>query len=266
MDRRHPLPLLFAALAAAAVIVRQRRARQAVERFAGATLQTLLNAIEANDPRTGMHVRRVARYALIIADAAGLDERQQQAVERVALFHDIGKIYEALFDIVHEASRLSINERRAVATHPQRGAEVLAPLAAFYPELPIGVLAHHERWDGSGYPRHLRGARIPIEARIVAIADTLDSVARSRRYRRGRGIEAAMTVIAEGRATQFDPDLVDLALFPAVAERLMHAHITQRNTRGGRRDEARDRVPDVKFRWRSESLGSGGIHAARQRD
>src|SRR5262249_26180759 len=144
-----------------------RRGQQAVERFAAAALETLLNAIEANDAETGMHVRRVAACALIIADAAGLDERAKRAVERVALFHDIGKIHEALFDIIHEPKRLTAAERRAVATHPARGAEVLAPLAAFYPELPSGVLAHHERWDGKGYPRGLRGRRIPLEARIV---------------------------------------------------------------------------------------------------
>src|SRR5471032_2660921 len=136
------LPFVIAAAVGGALSVRERRARQAMERFAGASLETLLNAIEANDPDTGMHVRRVAAYALIIADAAGLDEHEQHAVERVALFHDIGKIHEALFDIVHEHARLTRAERRAIATHPDRGAEVLAPLAGFYPDLPAGVLSH----------------------------------------------------------------------------------------------------------------------------
>src|SRR5262249_603740 len=156
--------------------LRGRQGKQAVERFAAAALETLLNAIQANDEETGFHVRRVAACALIIADAAGLDEGTKRAVERVALFPDIGKIPDALFDIIHDPKRLTTAERRAVATHPDRGAEVLAPLAAFYPELPRGVVAHHERWDGKGYPRGLRGPQIPLEARIVTIADTFDAV------------------------------------------------------------------------------------------
>ena len=105
-------PLFASVLAGTALVIRERRARRAVERFAAAGLETLLNAIEANDAQTGQHVRRVATYALIIADSAGLDERQCHAIERVALFHDIGKIHEALFDIVHDHTKLSADDRR----------------------------------------------------------------------------------------------------------------------------------------------------------
>src|SRR5918999_4302572 len=112
------LATFAAGAAAAAVIVRENRARRAAERFAGAALETLLNAVDANDAQTGAHVRRVATFALIIADAAGLDRRQRRTVEQVALFHDIGKIHEALFDIVHEDTGLTPEARRAIATHP----------------------------------------------------------------------------------------------------------------------------------------------------
>lgn len=251
--------------AVSAAALRERRQREAMERFAAASLETLLNAIEANDPDTGMHVRRVASCALVIAQAADLDEHAQHAVERVALFHDIGKMHEALFDIVHDAHRLTPTDRRAIATHPARGAQVLAPLLAFYPELPAGVLAHHERWDGTGYPRGLRGRRIPLEARIVAIADTLDAVAHSRRYRRGTGTREAMEVVARGRGTQFDPDLVDLALFPPVRaeierQRVLRADRGERHS--GRRTHERDVIPDIEFRWRSQSLGMDGVGGA----
>src|SRR5579884_4083064 len=94
--------LILGAVSAGALYYRERRSRRATERFAAAALETLMNAIEANDEVTGMHARRVAAGALIIADAIGLDERRQRAVERIALFHDVGKIHEALFDIVHE--------------------------------------------------------------------------------------------------------------------------------------------------------------------
>src|SRR5919112_1535030 len=135
----------------------------------------------------GPYVRRVACYALTLAEAADLDPKARLTIERVALFHDIGKIHEALFDIIHDQSTLTPEEWNAIATHPRRGANVLAPLSSFYPDLAEGVLSHHERWDGTGYPRRLRGRQIPLEARVVAIADTFDAVSHSRRYQKGRG-------------------------------------------------------------------------------
>jgi len=226
------------------------------ERLGAAALETLLNAIDANDPITGAHVRRVARYALVLADAMGCDEHEASEVERVALFHDIGKIHEALFDVIHDHSKLDRYERREIRTHPERGAKVLEPLAAFYPDLPKGVVAHHERWDGSGYPRGLRKKAIPLSSRIVAIADTFDAVTHSRRYRPGRSVTVAMGVIGDGRGTQFDPDLVDLFLAPPVIASVraeMRAASTIERAPERRRHAARgDRLdaPDVSFRWR----------------
>lgn len=251
----------FAAGAIAGVIaVRERRARRAAERFAAASLETLLNAIDANDAQTGAHVRRVTTYALVIADAAGLTDDECRTIERVALFHDIGKIHEALFDIIHDQTELTPEDRRAIATHPQRGATVLAPLRAFYPELADGVLSHHERWDGTGYPRHLRGTRIPMAARIVTIADTFDAITHRRRYRNGRGARHAANAIGRERGRQFDPDLVDLVLQPPVWERIVDAHreahrrqLAQPERREGRRESP---IPQVTFRWRTGALES----------
>ena len=241
---------------AGALLVRERRARKAAERLSAATLETLLNAIDANDAQTGAHVRRVAAYSLVIADAAGLGDRERRTVEQVALFHDIGKIHEALFDIVHEDQTLTPEARRAIATHPRRGADVLAPLCGFYPELADGVLSHHERWDGSGYPRGLRGRRIPFAARVVTIADTFDAITHKRRYRNARGAQHAADAIAAERGAQFDPDLVDLVLMPPVWERIVTAHREAHRrqlARPERREGRRERpVPQVKFRWRPE--------------
>src|SRR6058998_3649263 len=104
-------PLSFVAgSAAGALLVRENRRRQRAERFAAAALETLLRAIDANDSQTGAHVRRVARYALILADALGVDDAMRRTIELAALFHDIGKIHEALFDIVHEGRRLTASE------------------------------------------------------------------------------------------------------------------------------------------------------------
>jgi putative two-component system response regulator len=242
-------------LAAGGILLRERRARIHAERLGAATLETLLNAIDANDADTGAHVRRVASYSLILCDAAELDDRTCASVERVALFHDIGKIHEAITDIFHESTKLTAAERRAVMTHPRRGADVLAPLAKFYPELPLGVLSHHERWDGTGYPRHLKGRRIPVEARIVTIADTFDAITHSRRYSEARTIAYAKQVIAEGRGKQFEPELVDLFLSPPVMDAIEDsiAAVKKPTRKHGRRNGKRvgDPVPDLRFRWRT---------------
>jgi HD-GYP domain-containing protein (c-di-GMP phosphodiesterase class II) len=264
---RRSIPAVAAAAAAGAFLLRHElKGRQAAERIAAASLESLLKAIDANDPDTGAHVRRVAAYALVLADAAGLEEHEKRSVERVALFHDIGKIHEALFDIIHDARALTPAERKAIATHPQRGADVLAPLTGFYPDLPDGVLSHHERWDGTGYPRHLKGTRIPLNARVVAIADTFDAITHSRRYRNGRSADIARDMILEGRGTQFDPNLVDLFVFPPVFERVLatarevsHWRKPIETRRTGHDEE---QVPDITFRWRPARSAARGQPAS----
>ena len=260
--------VLLAAVAGSAagmLVYRARTGRKTAERFAAAGLETLLNAVDANDAETGAHMRRVATYSLILADAAGVSDHERRVVERVALFHDIGKIHEALFDIIHDEKKLNRADRRAIATHPKRGAEVLRPLNGFLPELPEGVLSHHERWDGKGYPRRLKGSRIPLAARIVAIADTFDAVTHRRRYRGAQSATAGLDVIVAGRGTQFDPELVDLFIFPAVFEVIKKTEarvagwsepVHQRRT--GRNEP---NVPDITFRWRPGRSGARG-HAS----
>ena len=253
------------AAAAAIVLIRREQTRRVTERFAAAALETLLNAVDANDPETGAHVRRVAAYSLILGEAAELSEHDCKSIERVALFHDIGKIHQALIDIVRDDQPLSPEDRRAIATHPAVGANVLAPLTGFYPDLADGVLAHHERWDGKGYPRGLKGRRIPLAARVVAVADTFDALTHGRRYRDAEPLDIARKVLLEGRGTQFDPDFVDLFLFPPIFERVMdaeHQIVTWEppvQKRRGRHDES---VPDITFRWRPGRNGSRGRPAS----
>lgn len=254
---RDIVPLTVGA-AAGGLLYREHRIRANAERLSAATFETLLNAIDANDAVTGAHVRRVATYAIILGEAAGFDEKNLHSIERVALFHDIGKLHEALTDIFHDPSKLTPEERRAVTTHPLRGAEVLAPLSVFYPDLGKGVAAHHERWDGTGYPRGLKGKRIPFTARVVAIADSFDAITHRRRYSSARSFNEAVDAIVEGRGTQFDPGLADLFLTPPVLaniETAMRRANAPQKKRQNRRQGTAHPVPDITFRWRQRSSG-----------
>jgi putative two-component system response regulator len=257
---RSPILLTLGA-GVGALLVRQHRESQRSARLAAAALETLLNAIDANDSVTGAHVRRVAAYSMTLARAADLDEPTIRSVERVALFHDIGKIHEALFDIVHDdGGEVTPEERRLIVTHPQRGADVLHPLSFFYPDLCEGVLSHHERWDGSGYPGGLVAEDIPIQARVVAIADTFDAITHRRRYHRAQRIDDAVQVLAEGSGTQFDPVLVATFLSPKVlagARRIAnHSWRSEAPRDDERRHREEAKVPDVKFRWRGGPTAS----------
>jgi response regulator RpfG family c-di-GMP phosphodiesterase len=139
-----------------------------------------------------------------------------------------------------------------------RGAEVLAPIANFHPRLADAVLAHHERWDGQGYPRGLKGRKIPLAARVVALADTFDVVTHGRKYRDGRGTREAEEIILHGRGTQFDPELVDLMLLPPVFDRIMRAQRAAfshgRNLPNRRaRATVESAQPKVRMRWRTQT-------------
>jgi HD-GYP domain-containing protein (c-di-GMP phosphodiesterase class II) len=253
------------ALADAAVLTaatRREETTHLVTRLAAAVFESLLHAIDANDPETGAHVRRVAIAAVILTRAADGDTVRQHRVERVALFHDIGKINGALFDVMRGSVGLTAAERRLIATHADRGAEVVQPLASFYPELPAAVRAHHEWWNGHGYPRRLRGTAIPFEARVVAIADVFDALTHRRRYKAALPVAKADEVISAGRGKQFDPELTDLFLSPPVQDEIAAA-LRVRGTRarathrGGARSNPRRQAgprrdtPEIAFRWRA---------------
>lgn len=248
--------------------LRERSHRHTAERLGAATLETLLNAIEANDSDTGAHVRRVAAYSLVLASAAGLDEHQMHSIERIALFHDIGKLDEALTDIFHDSSKLTPAERKAIKQHPERGAAVLAPISVFYPDLRQGVMAHHERWDGSGYPRGIRGKRIPLSARVVGIADSFDAITHRRRYSAKRSLTEAARAIGEGRGTLYDPELVDLFLSPLVLDEigkiLTESKKPERKPKW-RRTGADSSAPDLNFRWRERVNEHSAARRARQK-
>lgn len=248
--------------AALAITWLLRRSHQ-LDRHVAALYESLLQTMDANDAETGRHVRRVAAASVVLAEAAGLDDGERRTVERVALFHDIGKIHQAIYDVVHEDRKLTEDEWARVEAHPGLGARVLEPLASFDPALPEGVLAHHERWDGSGYPRGLRGTEIPLAARIVAICDAFDAMTHRRNYQAERSFEEARALIRDGAGTHFDPELASLFLRPDVQARVAASMRRVSSGRPRRQPDERRRqragpaahagAPDVSFRWRDES-------------
>jgi HD-GYP domain-containing protein (c-di-GMP phosphodiesterase class II) len=186
-------------------IFKQERARaQELRRSYKATVLALANAVEARDAYTGRHAQRVAAYGLRIAHAAGVDVDPQ--VEFGFLLHDVGKV--AVPDaILFKPGPLSDAERALMVRHPQIGSEILRHIE-FLDEAKVVVLHHHERWDGTGYPDGLAGEEIPLQARVFAVADTLDALTTDRPYRPAVGWADARQVIRAGSGTQFDPAIV----------------------------------------------------------
>jgi response regulator RpfG family c-di-GMP phosphodiesterase len=179
------------------------------ETSAGA-LDALLVAFSRRNPDALAHARRVARTAGLLAVAAGVDAAGLPDIQRGALLHDIGKL--AMPDaLMHKAGPLTEAEIAVVRTHPEIGHDIIATVPFLRTAAEI-VVASHEWYDGSGYPRGLAGTEIPLGARITTIADTFDALTCSRAYREPVSAEAATAELVRCSGTQFDPGLVSLWL------------------------------------------------------
>jgi putative two-component system response regulator len=187
--------------------LRLRRALVGME-ASHAVVTALANAVEAKDAQTEHHCQRLAHLAARLAGRVGLSEPELDAVAYGALLHDVGKIGvpEA---ILTKPGPLDEGEWALMRRHPEIGERICAPLAAFAAFGPI-IRHHHERWDGSGYPDGLRGERIPIGARIVAVVDAFDAITHQRPYRAARSVADALGEIARLARRQFDPELANL--------------------------------------------------------
>jgi diguanylate cyclase (GGDEF)-like protein/putative nucleotidyltransferase with HDIG domain len=172
------------------------------------TIQTLTLAIDARDGTTFGHLRRVQVYARELGRELGLPEAERHALDAAALLHDIGKLA-VPEHIISKPGRLTPEEFERMKVHPVVGAEILENVQFPYPVAPI-VRAHHEKWNGTGYPYGLKGEEIPIGARIVAAVDCLDALASDRQYRRALPLDEAMAWIVEESGKSFDPKVVDL--------------------------------------------------------
>lgn len=169
-------------------------------------LQLMVATVEAQDPYTSGHSQRVARYARVIARAAGMTGRESERIAVAALLHDVGKIYGEFAPILRKPGRLTDDEYAVMKTHPARGAALVDKVTHFADLVPA-ILAHHEAWDGRGYPNGLSGDRIPVAARVIAIADTIDAMSTSRPYRDALSPDVVRAELERERGRQFDPAL-----------------------------------------------------------
>lgn len=169
-----------------------------------ASLLTMAWFVEARDPYTGGHLWRVSRYARLFSEAAGFGDADAARISLGGFLHDLGKI--GVPDaILRKPDRLTDDEYAVIRTHPDMGKRLLSghPLAALVCD---AVFMHHERPDGRGYPRGLRGDAIPLMARIVSICDAFDAMTSHRPYRAAMPRDMALDIITERRGTQFDAD------------------------------------------------------------
>src|SRR5215467_7000225 len=170
------------------------------------TIEALALAIDAKDQTTHKHLHRVRIYASEIAKELGLSSKELEALRAAALLHDIGKLA-VPEHIINKPGRLTPEEFDKLKIHPIVGAEILERVAFPYPVAPI-VRAHHEKWDGSGYPEGLAGEEIPIGARILAAVDCLDALATDRQYRKALPLDEAMAKVVQLSGRDFDPQVV----------------------------------------------------------
>lgn len=174
------------------------------------TLQALGAAIDLRDHETGGHSQRVCRYSLEIARAMGWPDKQLKSLARAAYLHDIGKL--GIPDgILLKPGPLTETERKFMHQHVQIGFEVVKDIP-FLADAAEIILMHHERYDGGGYPRGLKGKDILLGAQIFAVADTLDAITSDRPYHRASSFESARETIRRGAGSQFDPQVVDAFL------------------------------------------------------
>jgi response regulator RpfG family c-di-GMP phosphodiesterase len=199
--------LLGLLAAQAAVAIEQARQARALEEGYLVSLRALVRGVEARDPSTADHSDNVAFFAVRLARAVGLDEQRQIVVRRGAWLHDLGQAFLPPA-LLARRDRFSPVERALVRDHPTLGYRVLEPIA-FLGDARAVVRDHHERYDGAGYPDGRSGESIPVEARIVAVAEAFDSMTRERGYARALSVEAAAAELRAHARTQFDPDLVD---------------------------------------------------------
>ena len=194
-----------------------------VEQVNRELLELMVKAIEARDPYTSGHSVRVAEYARNMARELGLSTKQVDHIATAALLHDVGKIYEDFALILRKEGRLTPEERMTMQTHPVRSADLVSTIASLRGGVQAAIRHHHENFDGTGYPDGLSGEQIPIGARIIMIADTIDAMTTDRPYRVAMSLTRAIEELERHSGHQFDPRLVQLVSKSPTIRRLLGA-------------------------------------------
>src|SRR5450631_2693627 len=207
------------------------------------TIEALALAIEAKDQTTHDHLQRVRIYAVEVAKDLKVDQAGMEALQAAALLHDIGKL--AIPEhIISKPGRLTPEEFEKMKIHPLVGAEILERVQFPYPVVPI-ARAHHEKFDGTGYPQGLRGNDIPIGARILAAVDFLDALASDRQYRRALPLDEAMAEVTAESGKAFDPEVVRVLERRYVQlEKMVHARMYNLNKQKSAEAEEHDKDQD----------------------
>ena len=187
-----------------------RKAHDDLKTLSVEVMEALAHTIDAKDKYTNGHSMRVAIYARMIAEKMGLTEEECDNIYYMGLLHDIGKIG-VPNEIINKPSGLTDEEYDVIKTHPGIGFEILSEMKS-HPMLAKGAHWHHERYDGKGYPDHLEGENIPIESRIIAVADSYDAMTSNRSYRKYLSQDVVRSEIEKNSGTQFDPEIVKCML------------------------------------------------------
>jgi HD-GYP domain-containing protein (c-di-GMP phosphodiesterase class II) len=205
---------------AAASLERLQRSRE-MERLWRATLKLVVDTVENRDKYTGGHSSRVAALSRLVAQTAGLDKATCALIYESGRVHDIGKVA-VRDDVLNKPGRLDENEFKQVMAHPTVGFEMLRGHPLMQDVLP-GVLEHHEKWDGSGYPKRLEREAISVIGRVIAVADVFDALTSARPYRAAMTVEQARGIIEAGAGTHFDPTFVKA--FMAIPLETLATHV-----------------------------------------
>jgi len=189
-----------------------RKALTELEIAQAETVRRLSMAVEFRDEDTGAHIERIGRFSTLLAEQIGMEEEFCERMVHAAPLHDVGKV--AIPDaILLKPGKLTAEERAIVETHAEEGHRLLKGSSSAILDLAATIaLSHHEKWDGSGYPRGILGETIPIEGRIVAIADVFDALTSDRVYRKAFTVEEAVAMMRAERGRHFDPVLLDAFL------------------------------------------------------
>ncbi len=188
------------------LVKQQKRDAQIIDQ----SIKTFINFVEAKDPNTKGHSERVAAISYALADELGYSERECNSIRCIALMHDCGKIAVPV-NILRKPSKLTDEEYEIIKQHTTAGGEMLRDFSSIK-DMSLGALYHHERYDGRGYPKGLKGEEIPVIARIICIADSLDAMNSNRCYRSRLTREVIIDELEKNKGKQFDPEIVEHAM------------------------------------------------------